>query len=218
MQHRKILVRGSAGPLVAVCRVSPLYTSPPPSKADLIPTPHLTTLQLPLPWETFGFPAQWLGRSVHLVTGDPAWNWSGIAPAFGIPTTEDTDTTLDEPTHVEGWAIDHIVLLVPALDEAIAVFAKIGLDPRLRMLVRDRPAAFFRAGPLVEVVESPVRKPAIYGVTLVCDEPIEGVALRWRSMGLNISTVHSAIQPGRRIFTVHDTEAGLAVISPDKAI
>ncbi|NOX21675.1 MAG: hypothetical protein GXP36_01080 [Actinobacteria bacterium] len=187
-------------------------------EADLIPAQHLTTLQLPLPWETFGFPSQWVGRSVHLVTGDPAWSWSETAPTFNIPAVEDTDTALQEPTHVAGWAVDHVVLLVPSLDEAIVVFAEAGLDPRLQMKVKGRPAAFFRAGPLVEVVESPVRNPAIYGVTLVCEEPLEGVALRWRAMGLNISTIQGAIQPGRRIFSVHDTEAGFAVMSADKAV
>jgi hypothetical protein len=189
-----------------------------PTEVSLITSSHLTTLQLPLPWETFGFPDQWLGRSVHLVTGDPAWTWSGLPPDVGIPTVEDTDTRLHTPTPVEGWAIDHVVLLVPSLQDALTTFGDIGLDPRLRMRVQDRPAAFFRAGPLLEVVESPVRNPAIYGVTLVCEEPLEAVALRWRSMGLNVSTVHAAIQPGRRIFTVHDTEAGFAVMSPDRAV
>jgi hypothetical protein len=189
-----------------------------PTEVGLITSSHVTTLQLPLPWETFGFPDQWLGRSVHLVTGDPAWTWSGPAPDVGIPAVEDTDTRLHTPTPVEGWAIDHVVLLVPSLEDALATFGDIELDPRLRMRVQDRPAAFFRVGPLLEVVESPVRKPAIYGVTLVCEEPLEAVALRWRAMGLNISTVHAAIQPGRRIFTVHDTEAGFAVISPDRAV
>jgi hypothetical protein len=72
-------------------------------------------------------------------------------------------------------------------------------------------------GPLLEVIESPVRAPAVYGVALVTDEPLEVVALRWRSMGREVTDPKPAIQPGRRIMTVQSVEAGLAVMSPDRA-
>jgi hypothetical protein len=116
-----------------------------------------------------------------------------------------------------GWDLDHVVLMVPDLEQAVAKLGDIGVSPRLRMQVRGRPAAFFRVGPLLEVIESPVRAPALYGVALVTEEPLEVVALRWRSRGRDVSDPRPAIQPGRRIISVRDTEAGLAVMSPDVA-
>ena len=85
------------------------------------------------------------------------------------------------------------------------------------MAVRGRPAAFFRVGPILEVIESPVRRAALYGVVLTTEEPLESVVLRWRSMGRDVTDPKPAIQPGRRIFTVRATAAGLAVMSPDRA-
>ena len=106
-------------------------------------------------------------------------------------------------------------MLVPDLDAAVERLSSLGVEPRLRLVIKDRPTAFFRVGPVLEVIESPVRAPALYGVALVTDEPLEVVALRWRSMGREVSDPKPALQPGRRILTVRDTEAGLAVMSPD---
>jgi hypothetical protein len=107
--------------------------------------------------------------------------------------------------------------MVPDVEEAVITMAEIGLDPRLRMDVKGRPTAFFRVGPVLEVIESPVRGPSLYGVALVAEEPLEVVALRWRSLGREVTDPRDALQPGRRIFTVRATEAGLAVMSPDAA-
>ena len=87
--------------------------------------------------------------------------------------------------------------------------------PRLRMQVGDRPAAFFRGGPVIEVIESPVRQASIYGIAVAAEQPLESLALAWRSMGLAVGTVKKAIQPGRRIMTIHDLDAGFAVMSQD---
>jgi hypothetical protein len=57
----------------------------------------------------------------------------------------------------------------------------------------------------------------LYGVALVTTEPLETVILNWRSRGLDVTDPTPAIQPGRRIFTVRGTAAGLAVMSPDGA-
>lgn len=191
-----------------------VHSPDPATKSMTLQASHLVQLQLPLPWEVFGFPAQWIGRSVRLTTGDPAWTWSSEPPAFDIPLVEESSTAT---TEVEGWAVDHVVLLVPDLTEAVTTFAQLDLVPRLAIKVKGRPAAFFRAGPVIEVIESPVRGPSLYGLTLVADEHLEAIALRWRARGLNVSSVRPAIQPGRRIFTVRDTEAGFAVMSPDRA-
>jgi hypothetical protein len=171
----------------------------------------LTTLQLPLPLDEFGLPSPLQTRSTTVVNGAPAWAWSEGAPDFPIEVCE-----AENGTTADGWDLDHVVLLVGDLDEAVATMANIGESPRLRLEVKGRPTAFFRVGPLLEVIQSPVRQPALYGFALVTDEPLEVLALRWRSMGRDVTDPRDAIQPGRRIFTVHSTETGFAVMSPDR--
>lgn len=172
----------------------------------------LTTLRLPLPWNEFDLPNPLRTRSTVVATGDIGWAWSEGAPAFGIEEIRPVD---GEPA--EGWDLDHVVLLVPDLDEAIGTLRAVGLSSRLKVDVRGRSTAFFRVGPLLEVIESPVRAPSVYGVALVTEEPLEVVALRWRSMGRDVTDPRAAMQPGRRIMTVRAVEAGLAVMSPDRA-
>ena len=178
-----------------------------------MPMSRLAVLRVPLPWDEFGLPNPLQTRSTVLVTGPIGWAWDGPAPAFDIDEVPEVDGTA-----APGWDLDHVVLLVPSLDAAIGVFADAGLTPRLKVDVRGRPTAFFRVGPLLEVIESAVRGPAIYGVALVTDEPLEVVALRWRSMGRDVTDPKPAIQPGRRIMTVRAVEAGLAVMTPDRDV
>jgi hypothetical protein len=175
--------------------------------------PTITALRLPLPWDEFDLPNPLTTRSTVLLTGDPAWRWSRDLPEFPIPTCEG-----EEGTAADGWDLDHIVLLVPDVEDAVATLAAIDVAPRLRIDVRGRPTAFFRVGPLLEVIQSPVREPVLYGLALVTEEPLETVVLRWRSLGREVTDPKPAIQPGRRIFTVRATEAGFAVMSPDKAV
>jgi hypothetical protein len=170
----------------------------------------LTTLRLPIPWDEFDLPSPLQTRSTTLVEGPPAWKWEGGTPKFPIERCEEA-----EGDAADGWDLDHLVLLVPDLEAAVTTMADIGEAPRLRMSVKDRPTAFFRVGPLLEVIESPVRRPSLYGVALVTQDPLEVVALEWRSMGRDVTDPRPAIQPGRRIFTVRAIEAGLAVMSPD---
>lgn len=85
------------------------------------------------------------------------------------------------------------------------------------MRVQDRPAAFFRAGPVIEVIESPVRQASIYGIAVTSEDSLESLALSWKSLGLSVGEVKDAIQPGRRIMIVHDLDAGFAVMTPDRA-
>jgi hypothetical protein len=173
----------------------------------------LTHLRLPLPWDEFDLPNPLQTRSTTLSTGSIGWAWDGPVPAFDIEAVAPVAGGA-----ADGWDLDHVVLLVPDLDDAIGVLAAAGLSPRLRIEVRARPTAFFRVGPLLEVIQSPVRGPVIYGVALVTDEPLEVVALRWRSMGRDVTDPRPAIQPGRRIMTVRSVEAGFAVMTPDIAV
>jgi hypothetical protein len=173
----------------------------------------LTALRVPLPWDDFLLPNPLQARSTVLMTGEIAWGWSDLPPDFPIASVAPAAGTA-----AAGWDLDHVVLLVPELEAAVATMRAIGAEPRLRMQVADRPAAFFRVGPLLEVIESPVREPVIYGVALTTDESLERVALRWRSLGRDVGDPRPAIQSGRRIMTVRATEIGLAVMSPDRAI
>ena len=109
------------------------------------------------------------------------------------------------------------MLLVPDIDKAVATLERAGDSPRLRMDVKGRPAAFFRVGPVLEVVESPVRHASIYGIALATGTALEALALAWRGRGLTVEDPRDAIQPGRRILSVRDLDAGLAVMTPDRA-
>lgn len=175
--------------------------------------PTLSTVQMPISWPELGFPPQLQAGHTCLVEGtEPGWAWEGEAPELGIATCPPA-TGVPAP----GWATDHVVVLAPSLDEAATRLAAVGLRPRLRMPVRGRPTAFFRVGPVLEVIESPVRAPAIYGIALVTNESLESVALRWRSRGHEVTDPHPAIQPGRRIMAVKGLQAGLAVMSSDRS-
>lgn len=174
--------------------------------------PTVTTIQLPIPWSAFGFASQLQTRSTCLIDGSPAWAWDQQAPPLGIP---EIATATGDPS--DGWELDHVVLLVPDMDHALATMAETLGSPRLVTEVKGRVSAFFRVGPLLEVIESPVRAPALYGVALVTTVSLETVILNWRSRGLDVTDPTPAIQPGRRIFSVRGTAAGLAVMSPDGA-
>lgn len=176
-------------------------------------TPSLVTLRLPIPWHALGMPETPQLGSTTLVDGDhPGWAWSGPAPSFPIGECEAI-----EGAAVPSWGTDHVVLLVPDLDEATTVLAETRLSPQLRMEVKGRPTAFFRVGPVLEVIQSPVRAPSLYGVALATDEALEVVALRWRILGFDVTEPRPAMQPGRRIITVRGLAAGLAVMSADRA-
>lgn len=173
---------------------------------------NLTTLQLPIPWEPFGLPSALQTRSTCLIDGPPAWGWDENGPELGIPFVAEA-----YGGQAEGWDLDHVVLLVPDLEDTVEQLVATVGAPRLRTSVKGRPTAFYRVGPLLEVIESPVRTPALYGLALVTTNSLEVTVLNWRSRGLDVTDPQPAIQPGRRIFTVRGTEAGLAVMSPDGA-
>jgi hypothetical protein len=174
--------------------------------------PSIAGLQLPIDWTIFGWDASPRFADVTCTTGDPMWAWDPVAPAFGI-------NVFDPPggTAVESFTVDHVVLLVPELDAAIATIERAGANPRLRMSVKGRPAAFFRVGPVLEIIESPVREASIFGIALATDRSLETLSLEWKALGLSIGRIKDAVQTGRRIMTVHDLDAGFAVMSPDRA-
>ncbi|MFV1999145.1 MAG: hypothetical protein ACC654_02140 [Acidimicrobiia bacterium] len=175
--------------------------------------PVITGLQLPIDWTKFGWDATPAIGGITCTTGDPMWSWDSTTPAFGIVVFEPPP---GRP--VESFTVDHVVLLVPSLDDAVATLGRADIEPRLRMKVGGRPAAFFRVGPVLEVIESPVRAASIYGIAIATDLSLESLALEWRARDLTVGDPKDAIQPGRRIMTVHDLEAGFAVMTPDRAM
>jgi hypothetical protein len=173
----------------------------------------LTAIQLPIDWTLFGWPETPRLGDIAMTTGDPKWGWTPAAPAFPVHVMDPP-----EAIAVAEFAIDHVVLLVPDLDVGIGTFDRIGLVPRLKMQVGGRPAAFFRGGPVIEVIESPVRDASIYGIAVTTEQSLESLALAWKARGLSVGTVKDAVQPGRRIMTIHGLDAGFAVMSTDLAV
>ncbi len=172
----------------------------------------LTTIRIPLDFASFGLPSPLQTGATCLVAGEPGWAWQGQAPDLAVPLV---DAAAGETA--EGWDLDHVVLLVPDLDETIATVSGPLGRPRLKTEVQGRPTAFYRVGPVLEVIESPVRAASLFGIALVTEDPLEETAIAWRERGHWVTDPQPAIQPGRTIFTVKGTQAGFAVMSPDQA-
>ncbi|MFO7700621.1 MAG: hypothetical protein R6W79_08470 [Acidimicrobiia bacterium] len=174
---------------------------------------RITALRLPIDWTAFGWPDEPAFDGIAMATGDPQWAWDPAAPAFPIHTM----TSIDGTT-VEGFSVDHVVILVPDLQAAIATLGRTGIEPRLQMTIPSgRQAAFFRVGTVLEVIEAPVRQASLYGIALTTDDSLEALSIRWRALGLSVGDILPAFQPGRRIMTIHDVDAGFAVMSRDGA-
>ena len=167
----------------------------------------LIGVRLPIPWSGLGFTTPWLAGATVVDDGRVAWAWDSAVPDFGVAGVDP-----GEAAAVEGWDLDHVVLLVPSMDEAVAELRAVGADLRMRMEVRGRPTSFFRVGTILEVIEVGVPVPGLYGVALRTTEALEEVADRWREMGHDVSEPRDAIQPDRRILTVKGLDAGLAVM------
>jgi len=141
----------------------------------------------------------------------------------GLATTvSHTPVPADAPAHPNGvLAIDHVVVMTPALDRTVAALRAAGLDLR-RIREQPTPAgaprqAFFRLGrEILEVVQEPAeivardggpRRPAhFWGLALL----VEDIQRTAESLAPHVSEVRAAVQPGRRIATVRRS-AGLAV-------
>jgi hypothetical protein len=118
-------------------------------------------------------------------------------------------------------AVDHIVVMSPALDRSVGALQAAGL--RLRR-IRELPTpggaprqAFFRVGPeIVEVIQEPEvvleRRTAhaggarFWGLALV----VEDLDRSLERLGPNVSPAHNAVQRGRRIASLRRS-AGLAI-------
>ncbi len=125
------------------------------------------------------------------------------------------------PAHPNGiTAIDHVVVITPDLERTVAAVEAAGAELR-RIREEPTPAgaprqAFFRLGaPILEVVQEPGDvveragrdRPAFFwGLALVAPDLDATVA----GLGDRVSEARAAVQPGRRIATLHRS-AGLSL-------
>ena len=159
--------------------------------------------------------------------GIVAWSLrgdGGTAALDGLPTARSAarPPEAEPPAHPNGVeAIDHVVVVSPALDRTVAAFQAAGLDLR-RIREQPTPAgaprqAFFRLGAeVVEVVQEPADvserlggagRPAFFwGLALRCADLDATVA----GLGERSGPVRDAVQPGRRIASLR-REAGLGL-------
>lgn len=196
---------------------------------------EVTVADPPQAWSELGFAvdgdALVLGEVRIRLAGSDAGKgvtaWSlrdlGSTELDGLPTARSERPPPEQPVaHPNGiTAIDHVVVITPALDRTIAVLEAVGLDLR-RIREEPTPAgaprqAFFRLGAtILEVVQEPTAvteraggsdRPAFFwGLALVAPDLDATVA----DLDDQVSEVRDAVQPGRRIATLRRS-AGLSV-------
>jgi hypothetical protein len=142
----------------------------------------------------------------------------------GLPTTRSDDPPPGVgPAHPNGiTALDHVVVITPALERTVAALQAAGLDLR-RIREEPTPAgaprqAFFRLGAtILEVVQEPEEaiergggsdRPAFFWGLAFVAPGIEATVARLG--GERVSEVRTAVQPGRRIATLRRA-AGLSL-------
>lgn len=205
---------------------------------------ELTVADLPGAWEALGFALDGdicvVGDVRIRLAGTDAgrglvgWSVRDIEATEmdGLPTTRsDRRPPAEETAHPNGIvALDHVVVITPALDRTVEAMRGAGLDLR-RIREEPTPAgaprqAFFRLGAtILEVVQEPPEaverggsgRPAFFwGLAFLTPDLDATVA----GLGGRVGDVRDAVQPGRRIATLHRS-AGLAVpvalITPSSA-
>jgi len=208
-------------------------------RADTVPAvtsiDELTVADVPEAWAALGFEVDGdacvIGDVRIRLAGSGAgkgltgWSLRDIegTELDGLPTTRSDRLPPGESlVHSNGiTAVDHVVAITPALDRTVAVLQDAGLDLR-RIREEPTPAgaprqAFFRLGAtIVEVVQEPPEaiergggadRPAFFwGLAFVAPDLDATVA----GLGDRVSEVRAAVQPGRRIATLHRS-AGLSM-------
>ncbi|WIM85871.1 glyoxalase [Candidatus Mycobacterium wuenschmannii] len=152
--------------------------------------------------------------------GIAGWSLRGLTaddPLDGIPTTRSEADPPEPARHPNGVTeIDHVVVLSPDLNRTVRALTAIGVEPRRE---RDgelggRPIrqVFFRLGAvIVEVVGAPDTTGAgpatLWGITYTVADIDATAAL----LGDRTTPVKPAVQPGRRITTLHHRAFGMSV-------
>jgi hypothetical protein len=157
--------------------------------------------------------------------GIVGWTLQGVASKAldGLPTTRaDTQASTAGELHPNGIvALDHVVVITPALDRTVPVLQAAGLDLR-RIREQPTPAgaprqAFFRLGEVIlEVVQAPEKaiersggpdSPAFFWGLAFKVADLDATVAR---LGERASPARAAVQPGRRIATLRRS-AGVAL-------
>jgi hypothetical protein len=153
------------------------------------------------------------------------WSLRGVADVEldGLPTAiSRSPVPALAPVHPNGVrAIDHLVVMSPALDRSVRALERAGLDLR-RIREQPTPAgaprqAFFRLGAeILEVVQEPAdaverdggpdRPARLWGLALIADDLDRAVT----GLGSHAGAIRPAVQPGRRIAPLRRS-AGLAI-------
>ncbi|NQV07456.1 hypothetical protein HQ535_12975 [bacterium] len=171
-------------------------------------TPVIDGVRLPINWSRLGLAPAWDAGGVVLHSGRRAWCWQPQAPLIEVRAA----VPMAGP-RMDGWGIDHIVLLVPRLDAAVSALAAIGVPVRRKDEIRGRQTAFFLVGTLLEVIEShSLDRPLLYGVALEVDD-LDATGARLRTLGLEVTDPRPAVQEGRRISTIQGLPAGVVLMS-----
>ena len=195
---------------------------------------ELTIADTPDAWRGCGFQVNGdtcvVGDTRIRLAGDDAgkgltgWSLRDIEATEldGLPTAlSDRPPPGEQPAHSNGiTALDHVVVITPALDRTVAALQGAGLDLR-RIREQPTPAgaprqAFFRLGTVIlEVAQEPKEaieraggdRPAFFwGLAFVASD-LDGTVA---SLGDRVNEIRPAVQPGRRIATLRRS-AGLAV-------
>lgn len=151
--------------------------------------------------------------------GITGWSLGGVDVdnLDGIPTAASEAVHAAPAEHANGvTGIDHIVLFSPDLDRTVTALGAIGLPPRRERLgeLGGRPIRqiFFRFGAvIIEAVGSPDTvgqgPSTLWGITYTVTDIDETAAF----FDGRTTRVKDAVQPGRRITTVHHQEFGMSV-------
>jgi hypothetical protein len=191
--------------------------------------PTLVGLHLgvpPAPWAELGFEvidATTAVGTISLTFGDDpcggigSWSLAGIDESVssldGVPTAAvPPPAPLDPVSHPNGsTSIDHVVMETPDLDRTVDALGAAGLELRR---VRDAGSvqqAFYRVGEAILEVVGPHQptgdRPArLWGLACTVSD-LDATAV---CLGDRLLPAKDAVQPGRRIATVH-ADAGLGV-------
>jgi hypothetical protein len=135
----------------------------------------------------------------------------------GLPTTEGHHQPAEPATHANGARhIDHVVLATPDCDRTVAALEAAGLEARRTRQTESYGApmrqTFFRAGEVIIELVGPDEPqgdgPAgFFGLALTVADLDATIALLGDAMG----APKDAVQPGRRIATLHHRDLGLSV-------
>ncbi len=139
-----------------------------------------------------------------------AWTASAAANPDPAARRENLLRTCGENPNT-GDYLEHIVVMTPSLEEAIAAHEKIGLPcKRIREAGRGMRQAFFKLEQTVlEIVGPSTTAPQVWGLAFMCKDIARAVAVA-RENGLQATEPKAAIQGGK-IARIVDPLDGVAV-------